>query len=154
MDLNKIVLSKHSLVHMYATVGDMKASLCISQRMYRFDVASWTYMIAGYHKCGDVEFARQLFERMLEKNLMTWSPMISGYARYNQFDKAVELFQVLQAEGVGVKRWLLEVSGERWHIGRRDYVQRGAGGRPLMAHQRAFERQTAQWWHGGLSTAQ
>lgn len=91
---------QHSLVHMYATFGDMKAARFIFKRMYSFDVASWTCMIAGYHKCGDVESARELFERMPEKNLVTWSTMISGYARNNRFDRAVELFWVLQAEGV------------------------------------------------------
>ncbi|XP_057438960.1 pentatricopeptide repeat-containing protein At5g06540 [Lotus japonicus] len=91
---------KHSLLHMYAAVGDMKAASCIFRRMGRFDVFSWTSMIQGYHKCGDVESARELFERMPEKSLVTWSTMISGYARNNRFDKAVELFRTLQAEGV------------------------------------------------------
>ncbi|XP_061372166.1 pentatricopeptide repeat-containing protein At5g06540 [Gastrolobium bilobum] len=92
--------ARNSLVHMYATVGDMKAARCIFQRIYGFDVVSWTCMIAGYHKCGDVESARQLFEIMPEKNLVTWSTMISGYARNNRFDKAVDLFRVFQAEGM------------------------------------------------------
>ncbi|XP_020209880.1 pentatricopeptide repeat-containing protein At5g06540-like, partial [Cajanus cajan] len=68
--------------------------------MRRFDVVSWTCMIAGYHRCGDVESARELFDRMPERNLVTWSTMISGYSRNNRFDRAVELFEALQAEGV------------------------------------------------------
>lgn len=91
---------QNSLLHMYATVGDIKAARSIFRRIGRFDVVSWTSMIAGYHRCGDVESARQLFDRMPERNLVTWSTMISGYARNNCFDKAVEMFEALQAEGV------------------------------------------------------
>ncbi|KAL2345251.1 hypothetical protein Fmac_006536 [Flemingia macrophylla] len=91
---------QNSLVHMYATVGDINAARNIFRRMLRFDIVSWTCMITGYHRCGDVESARELFDRMPERNLVTWSTMISGYARNNRFDKAVELFEALQAEGV------------------------------------------------------
>ncbi|KAL5739831.1 hypothetical protein ACOSQ2_029011 [Xanthoceras sorbifolium] len=94
------VYVQNSLVHMYATCGDVKAASNIFRRMHRLDVVSWTSMIAGYSKCGDVESARELFDRMPEKNLITWSIMISGYAKNSRFDKAVELFQVLQSEGV------------------------------------------------------
>ncbi|KAF7818890.1 pentatricopeptide repeat-containing protein [Senna tora] len=91
---------RNSLVHVYSTVGDIKAASCIFQRIRGFDVVSWTSMIAGYNKCGDVESARQLFDKMPERNLVTWSTMVSGYARNNRFDEAVALFQVLQEEGV------------------------------------------------------
>ncbi|KAK7284746.1 hypothetical protein RJT34_19499 [Clitoria ternatea] len=91
---------QNSLVHMYATVGDINAARRIFKRMCRFDVVSWTCMIAGYQRCGDVESARELFDRMPEKNLVTWSTMISGYARNSRFDEAIELFEALQAEGV------------------------------------------------------
>ena len=94
------VYIQNSLVHMYATFGDIKAASHIFHRINRLDVVSWTSMIAGYNKCGDVHSARQLFDRMPEKNLVTWSIMISGYARNNHFEKAVELFQALQSEGV------------------------------------------------------
>jgi pentatricopeptide repeat protein len=94
------VYVQNSLVHMYATFGDIQAASHIFRRINRLDVVSWTSMIAGYNKCGDVQSARQLFDRMPEKNLVTWSIMISGYARNNHFEKAIELFQVLQSEGV------------------------------------------------------
>ncbi|XP_059646543.1 pentatricopeptide repeat-containing protein At5g06540 [Cornus florida] len=94
------VYAQNSLVHMYATFGDIKAATHIFWRMSYVDVVSWTSMIAGYGKCGDIECARRLFDKMPEKNLVTWSTMISGYARNNRFDKAVELFRVLQSEGV------------------------------------------------------
>ncbi|KAJ7971363.1 Pentatricopeptide repeat-containing protein [Quillaja saponaria] len=91
---------QNSLVHMYATFGDIEAARCSFRRINGFNVVSWTSMINGYSKCGDVESARELFERMPEKNLVTWSTMISGYARNNRFDKAVELFELLQSAGV------------------------------------------------------
>lgn len=91
---------QNSLVHMYATVGDLKAARSIFRRMGRFDIVTWTCMIAGYHRCGDVGSARELFDRMPERNLVTWSTMISGYARNNCFEKVVELFEVIQAEGL------------------------------------------------------
>lgn len=91
---------QHALLHMYGSVGDMKAAKGVFMRMYRVDIVSWTCMIAGYHKCGDVESARKVFDKMPEKNLVTWSTMISGYAKNGCFDKAVELFGVLQAKGV------------------------------------------------------
>ncbi|RDX97040.1 Pentatricopeptide repeat-containing protein, partial [Mucuna pruriens] len=91
---------QNSLVHMYATVGDIKAARSVFWRMSRFDLVSWTCMIAGYHRCGDVKSARELFDRMPERNLVTWSTMISGYARNNRFDRAIELFEALQVEGV------------------------------------------------------
>ncbi|KAL5806350.1 hypothetical protein ACOSQ4_029083 [Xanthoceras sorbifolium] len=94
------VYVQNSLVHMYATCGDVKAASNIFRRMHPLDVVSWTSMIAGYSKCRDVESARELFDRMPEKNLVTWSIMISGYAKNSRFDKAVELFQVLQSKGV------------------------------------------------------
>ncbi|TXG58091.1 hypothetical protein EZV62_015920 [Acer yangbiense] len=94
------VYVQNSVVHMYATFGDMKAARNIFRRMHRSNVVSWTSMIAGYSKCGDVKSARKLFDKMPEKNLVTWSIMISGYAKNSRFDKAVELFQVLQSEGV------------------------------------------------------
>ncbi|CAL5194362.1 unnamed protein product [Lathyrus oleraceus] len=91
---------QHSLVYMYASLCDLNSARCVFKRMGRFDVASWTCMIKGYHKCGDVESARELFDRMPEKNLVTWSTMISGYSRNSRFDKAVEMFEILQADGV------------------------------------------------------
>lgn len=91
---------QHALVYMYASLGDLMAAMFIFKRMGRFDVASWTCMIAGYHKFGDVESARELFDKMPDRNLVTWSTMISGYARNNRFDKAVEMFGILQDEGV------------------------------------------------------
>ncbi|GKV41814.1 hypothetical protein SLEP1_g49305 [Rubroshorea leprosula] len=91
---------QNSLVHMYATCGDINAASSIFRRMNSLDVVSWTSMIAGFNKCGDVESARNLFDEMPERNLVTWSIMISGYARNNHFDKALELFQILQEQGV------------------------------------------------------
>lgn len=91
---------QNCLMHAYSTVGDIKSARRIFQRIDRFDIVSWTSMIAGYSKYGDVESARELFDKMPEKNLVTWSTMISGYARNNRFDEAVALFQVLQEEGV------------------------------------------------------
>ncbi|MED6147984.1 Pentatricopeptide repeat-containing protein [Stylosanthes scabra] len=92
--------AQNSLVHMYATVEDLKSARCVFEEISGFDVVSWTSMIAGYHKRGDVDSARELFDIMPERNLVTWSTMISGYARNNRFDKAVELFRVLRNEGV------------------------------------------------------
>lgn len=91
---------RNSLLHVYCTVGDVKAASCIFQRIHRFDIFSWTSMISGYNRCGDVESARQLFDKMPEKNLVTWSTMISGYAKNNRFHEAIALFQDLQEEGV------------------------------------------------------
>ncbi|XP_010248175.1 PREDICTED: pentatricopeptide repeat-containing protein At5g06540 [Nelumbo nucifera] len=94
------VYVQNSLVHMYATCGDIGTANRIFRGIYHLDVVSWTSMIAGYNKCGDVESARRLFDKMPERNLVTWSIMINGYVRNHHFNKAIELFQVLQSEGV------------------------------------------------------
>ena len=109
---------QNSLVHMYATVGDINAARSVFQRMCRFDVVSWTCMIAGYHRCGDAESARELFDRMPERNLVTWSTMISGYAHKNCFEKAVEMFEALQAEGlVANEAVIVDVISSCAHLG-------------------------------------
>ncbi|XP_065868094.1 pentatricopeptide repeat-containing protein At5g06540-like isoform X1 [Euphorbia lathyris] len=94
------VYVQNSLVHMYATVGDIDAASFIFKSMSSLDVVSWTSMVAGYNKSGDVDSARKLFDKMPEKNLVTWSIMISGYARNNLFEKAIQLYHVLQSEGI------------------------------------------------------
>ncbi|XP_043699091.1 pentatricopeptide repeat-containing protein At5g06540 [Telopea speciosissima] len=94
------VYVQNTLVHMYATCGDIKAASQIFHRISHLDVVSWTCMVAGYSKCGDIKSARKLFDKMPERNLFSWSIMINGYARNNHFDKAIELFHVMKSEGV------------------------------------------------------
>ncbi|KAK1561808.1 hypothetical protein Q3G72_000958 [Acer saccharum] len=119
------VYVQNSLVHMYATFGDMKAASNIFRRMHRSNVVSWTSMIAGYSKCGDVksaqgvranetvmvsvisscahlgalelgEKAHEYVERNnLDVNLILGTALVDMYARCGCIEKAIRVFEGL-----------------------------------------------------------
>ncbi|XP_077240908.1 pentatricopeptide repeat (PPR) superfamily protein [Tasmannia lanceolata] len=123
---------QNSLVHMYATCGDMGTASRIFCLISQLDAVSWTSMIAGFSKCGNVESARRMFDRMPERNIVTWSTMIIGYARKGYFEKAVDLFRIMQSDNVMANETVMATvisscahlgvleQGERAH----DYVMR------------------------------
>ncbi|KAF3788643.1 Pentatricopeptide repeat-containing protein [Nymphaea thermarum] len=94
------VYVQNSLVHMYASCGDLETARKLFEKIQQLDVVSWSSMIAGYNRFGDVESARELFDKMPERNVVTWSIMVAGYAHNGRFDKALEIFQLLQEENV------------------------------------------------------
>ncbi|CAN6439992.1 unnamed protein product [Victoria cruziana] len=91
---------QNSLVHMYASCGDLETARKLFEKIQHLDIVSWSSMISGYNRFGDVESARELFDKMPERNIVTWSIMVAGYAHNGRFDKALEIFQLLQEEYV------------------------------------------------------
>lgn len=88
---------ENSLIDVYASCGEMNASLEIFENMKRRDVISWTTIVKGFANSGQIDLARKYFDQMSERDYVSWTTMIDGYLRMNQFKEALELFREMQA---------------------------------------------------------
>ncbi|KAJ9693109.1 hypothetical protein PVL29_012021 [Vitis rotundifolia] len=64
-------------------------------------------MVSACAKMGD--FARKLFDKMPQKDPIVWNTMISGYAQCGQSRKVSSLFNLMQRQGVILKRRVSEI---------------------------------------------
>lgn len=95
-----VVPVQNSLVHMYASCGDVLLARVVFDEMFSPDLVSWNSMIDGYVKVGDLSGAHQLFDVMPERNLVTWNSMISGFLKGRNPGYALKLFREMGRLGL------------------------------------------------------
>lgn len=91
---------QNSLVHMYASCGDVCVARVMFDAMMDRDSVSWNSMIDGYVKVGDLNAAHQLFDVMPERNLVTWNCMISGFLKGRNPGYGLKLFREMGRLGL------------------------------------------------------
>lgn len=90
----------NSLIHMYASFGDIRFARKIFDEMPVKNLVSWNAILDGYAKCGDVCSALEVFELMPKRDVVSWSSLIDGSVKAGQYMDALALFQRMQVSGV------------------------------------------------------
>ncbi|CAL9191382.1 pentatricopeptide repeat-containing protein At5g66520-like [Musa acuminata AAA Group] len=90
----------NTLVHMYASRGDISAARLLFDVIPAKDVVTWNIMITHYTKTGEMEIARHLFDLMPERSVRSWTAMIAGYGQWKKPREAVRLFREMESAGV------------------------------------------------------
>ncbi|KAK4754523.1 hypothetical protein SAY87_002627 [Trapa incisa] len=86
----------NSLVHMYATCGDISSARKVFDGIPDKNLVSWNSMLDGYAKCGDMTSARTLFETTTDRDVVSWSSLIDGYVKAGEYSEAMALFERMQ----------------------------------------------------------
>ncbi|KAI0504992.1 hypothetical protein KFK09_015949 [Dendrobium nobile] len=88
---------RNSLIHMYASLGDIFAAEKIFTFLNNHDCDTVTYnsMIDGYIKNGRIADARKVFDEMPAQDVVSWNTMIAGYVNKGDMDGAKELFWMM-----------------------------------------------------------
>jgi len=81
-----------SVIHMYASVGEMDFARLVFDKSSLRDAVSFTALITGYVSRGCLDDARRLFDEIPVKDVVSWNAMISGYVQSGRFDEAIECF--------------------------------------------------------------
>ncbi|KAG0475694.1 hypothetical protein HPP92_015380 [Vanilla planifolia] len=91
------VFVRNSLIHMYASFGDIVAAetMFASCAWAECDTVSYNSMIDGYVKSGMLCAARKMFDQMPVRDLFSWNVLIAGYAGNGDMDAARELFWMM-----------------------------------------------------------
>ncbi|XP_050370722.1 pentatricopeptide repeat-containing protein At5g08305 [Argentina anserina] len=89
----------NSLIHMYATCGDIVYARRVFDGISVRNSVSWNSMLDGYMKCGDVVSAREVFELMPERNVVSWSSLIDGYVKDGEYGEALRVFERMRVVG-------------------------------------------------------
>ncbi|XP_022942610.1 pentatricopeptide repeat-containing protein At5g08305 [Cucurbita moschata] len=89
----------NSLIHMYASCGDIALARKVFDEMPTKNLVSWNAMLDGYAKCGDVNTAREVFDLMHERDVVSWSSLIDGYVKCGEYGEAMSLFERMRSAG-------------------------------------------------------
>lgn len=89
-----------SLIHMYASVGELDFARLVFDRSPLRDAVSFTALITGYVSQGYVDDARRLFDEIPTKDLVSWNAMIAGYVQSCRFEEAIECFCEMQKTNI------------------------------------------------------
>ncbi|KAK7390793.1 hypothetical protein VNO78_18872 [Psophocarpus tetragonolobus] len=90
---------QNSLIHMYASCGNIMWAQKVFYGIQRKNVVSWNSMLDGYGKCGEMVMAQKVFESMSEKDVRSWSSLIDGYVKAGEYREAMAVFEKMQAVG-------------------------------------------------------
>lgn len=90
---------QNSLIHMYASCGDIASARKVFDEMPTKNLVSWNAMLDGYAKCGDVNTAREVFDLMPDKDVVSWSSLIDGYVKGGEYGEAMALFERMRFAG-------------------------------------------------------
>ncbi|KAL9233954.1 hypothetical protein vseg_008885 [Gypsophila vaccaria] len=89
----------NSLIHMYASCGDILCARHLFDEMPLRTRVSWNSMLHGYAKCGDLESALELFDSMPDKDVVSWSSIIDGFVKAGDYTKALSFFERMRLLG-------------------------------------------------------
>ncbi|PON86331.1 DYW domain containing protein [Trema orientale] len=101
LGFNSNLFLRNTIVHLYASSGEMADARLLFDKMSQRDVVTWNIMITQLIKREDIEGAYGLFLQMPERNLRSWTLMIAGYVQCGKPKEATNLF--LEMEKVGLK---------------------------------------------------
>ncbi|AES91463.1 putative tetratricopeptide-like helical domain, DYW domain-containing protein [Medicago truncatula] len=89
-----------SVIHMYASVGEMDFARLVFDKSSLRDAVSFTALITGYVSQGCLDDARRLFDEIPVKDVVSWNAMISGYVQSGRFEEAIVCFYEMQEANV------------------------------------------------------
>ncbi|PKA45654.1 Pentatricopeptide repeat-containing protein [Apostasia shenzhenica] len=91
------VFVSNSLLHMYASFGDIVAAekIFLSLDAAERDMVTYNTMIDGYVKNEMLVAARKVFDEMPERDVVSWNAMIAGYVGNGNMDAGRELFWLM-----------------------------------------------------------
>ncbi|KAF2281653.1 hypothetical protein GH714_043989 [Hevea brasiliensis] len=89
----------NSLIHMYATFGDILHARKVFDGIPLKNLVSWNSMVDGYAKCGDMALAFELFDSMPEHDVLSWSSLIDGYVKSGDYGDALAVFEKMRVSG-------------------------------------------------------
>ncbi|EEF46392.1 pentatricopeptide repeat-containing protein, putative [Ricinus communis] len=89
----------NSLVHMYASFGDISCARYVFDGMPVKNLVSWNSMVDGSAKCGNMVLARQLFDLMPDRDVLSWSSLIDGYVKNGDYGDAMVVFDKMRVSG-------------------------------------------------------
>ncbi|XP_072962565.1 pentatricopeptide repeat-containing protein At5g08305 [Typha angustifolia] len=98
-ELDRFVQS--SLIHMYASCGDVGLARRVFDGISGPNLASWNALVDGYAKCGNLVAARDLFDRMPERDVVSWSAMIDGYVKGGEYREALAMSEMMGGVDLG-----------------------------------------------------
>ncbi|XP_057417499.1 pentatricopeptide repeat-containing protein At1g08070, chloroplastic [Lotus japonicus] len=99
----KLALHSHphvhtSIIHMYASVGELELARLVFDKSSLRDAVSFTVLVTGYVSMGYVDDARGLFDEIPDKDVVSWNAMIAGYVQSGRFQEALDCFRQMQEE--------------------------------------------------------
>ncbi|KAH7570730.1 hypothetical protein JRO89_XS05G0169900 [Xanthoceras sorbifolium] len=89
----------NSLIHMYASCGDIMYARLVFDGMPMKNLVSWNSMLDGYAKCREMDIAKQLFDLMPKKDVVSWSCLMDGYVKGGDYKEAMTIFERMRAVG-------------------------------------------------------
>ncbi|CAK8563374.1 unnamed protein product [Lathyrus sativus] len=89
-----------SLIHMYASVGELDLARLVFDKSSLRDAVSFTALITGYVSQGYVDDGRRLFDEIPTKDVVSWNAMIAGYVQSRRFEEAIACFHEMQEANV------------------------------------------------------
>lgn len=90
---------QNSLIHMYASCGNIIWAHKVFDRMQGKNLVSWNSILDGYAKCGEMVLAQKIFESMQERDVRSWSSLIDGYVKAGEYREAMAVFENMLAVG-------------------------------------------------------
>ncbi|XP_021755589.1 pentatricopeptide repeat-containing protein At5g08305-like [Chenopodium quinoa] len=93
------VFIQNSLIHMYASCGEILYARKVLDEMPQRTTVTWNSMLDGYAKCGDLERAKEVFEFAPVKDIVSWSSLIDGYVKGGEYGEAMKVFERMKVEG-------------------------------------------------------
>ncbi|XP_050870717.1 pentatricopeptide repeat-containing protein At1g08070, chloroplastic [Lathyrus oleraceus] len=89
-----------SLIHMYASVGELDLARLVFDKSSLRDAVSFTALITGYVSQGYVDDGRRLFDEIPTKDVVSWNAMIAGYVQSRRFEEAIGCFYEMQEANI------------------------------------------------------
>ncbi|KAF5939502.1 hypothetical protein HYC85_023761 [Camellia sinensis] len=109
---------QNSLIHMYASGGNIVCARKVFDEMPNKNLVSWNAMLDGYAKCGDISLAWEVFELMPERDVVSWSSLIDGYVKDGQYGEALAIFERMRVVGPKANEvTMVSVLGACAHLG-------------------------------------
>ncbi|XP_062078946.1 pentatricopeptide repeat-containing protein At4g21065-like [Humulus lupulus] len=100
LGLSSNLFLQNTIVHLYASCGEMADAWLLFDKMSDRDVVTWNIMITQLIKRDDIEGACGLFSQMPERNLRSWTLMIAGCVQCGKPKEAIRLFLELEKAGL------------------------------------------------------
>ncbi|CAL5402622.1 unnamed protein product [Camellia sinensis] len=91
---------KNSIIHLYASCGEMDIARFLFEKMPQRDVVTWNIMITRLVKQEDVDGAFGLFLQMPERSVRSWTAMIVGFVQCGKPKDAIGLFTQMEEAGL------------------------------------------------------
>ncbi|XVF46559.1 hypothetical protein PTKIN_Ptkin03bG0036600 [Pterospermum kingtungense] len=100
-----------NLIEIYARDRALKSGKLLHAHLIVKGLARLAYLaskfITFYAECGQISDARKLFDEIPQTNAHRWISIIGAYSRRGYYQEAINVFSEMQAEGLGVNKYLI-----------------------------------------------